>query len=292
MNEDRSRSDRPVRPLTETDETRDHWYDRVLTRLGLKSRESIRHDLEDALAETVEDTDFSPQERAMLKNVLSFHRIRVEDVMVPRADIVAVAADTQPGRAVEPVPHRRPFPPAGLRRDPRRSQGHGPYPGLPRLHRHARRQRHAGSRIGRRDAAAEPRPDRSVDDPVLRQYPAPGPLRAALHAGHRPSGAHAGDAHPHGPRDRRIWRHRRPRLHRGPGRDGGGRHRGRARRGFDPDRSCRPPTAPISPMPAPASTRSRKCSASTLPTRKAPRISTRSAASSSRSPAACRPAAR
>ena len=33
----------------------------------------------------------------MLKNVLSFHRIRVEDVMVPRADIVAVAADTNLG---------------------------------------------------------------------------------------------------------------------------------------------------------------------------------------------------
>jgi len=97
MNEDRSRSDRPVRTPTETDDTRDHWYDRVLTRLGLKPRESIRHDLEDVLAETVEDTDFSPQERAMLKNVLSFHRIRVEDVMVPRADIVAVAADTNLG---------------------------------------------------------------------------------------------------------------------------------------------------------------------------------------------------
>ncbi|NBJ13566.1 hemolysin family protein [Microvirga arsenatis] len=97
MNEDRSRSDRPVRTLTETDETRDHWYDRVLVRLGLKPRESIRHDLEDALEEAVEDTDFSPQERAMLKNVLSFHRIRVEDVMVPRADIVAVASETNLG---------------------------------------------------------------------------------------------------------------------------------------------------------------------------------------------------
>ncbi|MBM6580580.1 HlyC/CorC family transporter [Microvirga sp. BT689] len=98
MNEDRSRSERPpVRTFPETDDTRDHWYDRVLTRLGLKPRESIRHDLEDALEESVEDTDFSPQERAMLKNVLSFHRIRVEDVMVPRADIVAVAADTNLG---------------------------------------------------------------------------------------------------------------------------------------------------------------------------------------------------
>jgi CBS domain containing-hemolysin-like protein len=33
----------------------------------------------------------------MLKNVLGFHRIRVDDVMVPRADIVAVAADTSLG---------------------------------------------------------------------------------------------------------------------------------------------------------------------------------------------------
>jgi CBS domain containing-hemolysin-like protein len=97
MNEDRSRNDRPVRPFPEDDGTRDHWYDRVLIRLGLKPRDSIRHDLEDALEEAVEDTDFSPQERAMLKNVLSFHRIRVDDVMVPRADIVAVAADTNLG---------------------------------------------------------------------------------------------------------------------------------------------------------------------------------------------------
>ncbi len=97
MNEDRSRNERPVRTLSDDDDPREHWYDRVLTRLGLKPRESIRHDLEDVLAETVADTDFSPQERAMLKNVLSFHRIRVEDVMVPRADIVAVAADTNLG---------------------------------------------------------------------------------------------------------------------------------------------------------------------------------------------------
>ena len=33
----------------------------------------------------------------MLKNVLGFHRIRVDDAMVPRADIVAVSADTPLG---------------------------------------------------------------------------------------------------------------------------------------------------------------------------------------------------
>lgn len=60
----------------------------------MRGRESIRDNLEDALSEADGDDDFSPQERAMLKNVLGFHRIRVDDVMVPRADIVAVSADT------------------------------------------------------------------------------------------------------------------------------------------------------------------------------------------------------
>ncbi|MXQ11878.1 hemolysin family protein [Microvirga makkahensis] len=98
MNEDRSRNDRPVRSLSDDEIPREHWYERVLVRLGFKPRDSIRHDLEDALEESsIKDTDFSPQERAMLKNVLSFHRIRVEDVMVPRADIVAVASGTNLG---------------------------------------------------------------------------------------------------------------------------------------------------------------------------------------------------
>ena len=97
MNDDRSPSDGPVRLQPDTEGARERWYERLLTRFGLKSRESIRDDLEDALAETVEDPNFSPQERAMLKNVLGFHRIRVDDVMVPRADIVAVAIDTSLG---------------------------------------------------------------------------------------------------------------------------------------------------------------------------------------------------
>lgn len=97
MNEDRSTNDKPARNGQDPDGQHEHWYDRVLTRLGLKTRDSIRDDLEDALAETIEDPDFSPQERAMLKNVLGFHRIRVEDAMVPRADIVAVSADTTLG---------------------------------------------------------------------------------------------------------------------------------------------------------------------------------------------------
>jgi CBS domain containing-hemolysin-like protein len=95
MNEDRSRNGR-VGDQTDGDGARERWYERLLTRFGLKSRDSIRDDLEDALAEISEET-FTPQERAMLKNVLGFHRIRVDDVMVPRVDIVSVSSDATLG---------------------------------------------------------------------------------------------------------------------------------------------------------------------------------------------------
>lgn len=52
---------------------------------------SLREDLADALSEHAEDAaSFSPGERAMLKNILRLRELRVEDVMVPRADIQAV----------------------------------------------------------------------------------------------------------------------------------------------------------------------------------------------------------
>ncbi len=60
--------------------------------LGL-SGASIRDDIEDALDDASLADDFSPQERAMLKNVLGLHEVRVRDVMVPRADIISVAID-------------------------------------------------------------------------------------------------------------------------------------------------------------------------------------------------------
>jgi CBS domain containing-hemolysin-like protein len=55
---------------------------------------SIRDDIQIALEDTAASEDFSAQERAMLKNVLNLHELRVEDVMVPRADIIAVGVDT------------------------------------------------------------------------------------------------------------------------------------------------------------------------------------------------------
>src|SRR3546814_208209 len=52
---------------------------------------SLREDLADALAESAPgEAAFSPGERAMLNNILRLREVRVEDVMVPRADIKAV----------------------------------------------------------------------------------------------------------------------------------------------------------------------------------------------------------
>lgn len=64
--------------------------DRLRGVFGL-SGASIRDDIQDALEDTSAQTDFSAQERTMMKNVLALHELRVVDVMVPRADIFAVA---------------------------------------------------------------------------------------------------------------------------------------------------------------------------------------------------------
>ncbi len=54
---------------------------------------SVRDDIEDALEGADTNADFTPQERAILKNVLGLHDVRVADVMVPRADIIAAGVD-------------------------------------------------------------------------------------------------------------------------------------------------------------------------------------------------------
>jgi CBS domain containing-hemolysin-like protein len=60
---------------------------------------SLRDDLEVALESEAagETADFSPSERTILQNVLSLGEKRVEDVMVPRADIVAIEAECSLG---------------------------------------------------------------------------------------------------------------------------------------------------------------------------------------------------
>jgi len=53
---------------------------------------SVRDDIEDAIDESAA-AEFTAQEREILKNVLALHDVRVADVMLPRADIVALSMD-------------------------------------------------------------------------------------------------------------------------------------------------------------------------------------------------------
>ncbi len=65
--------------------------DRVLGLFRHRNGSSLREEIADALAETAADAEsFSPGERAMLNNILRLREVRVEDVMVPRADIEGV----------------------------------------------------------------------------------------------------------------------------------------------------------------------------------------------------------
>jgi magnesium and cobalt transporter len=70
----------------------------LLQRLGAYLRghnAEIRNSIEEAIEESDrENTELSPQERRMLANLLRFGELRVDDVMVPRADIVAVEEKT------------------------------------------------------------------------------------------------------------------------------------------------------------------------------------------------------
>jgi CBS domain containing-hemolysin-like protein len=73
-------------------------FERLTTFFRPRNGSSLREDIADALAETASDeAAFSPGERAMLNNILRFREVRVEDVMIPRADIEAVELNTPLG---------------------------------------------------------------------------------------------------------------------------------------------------------------------------------------------------
>jgi CBS domain containing-hemolysin-like protein len=68
------------------------WLAALRARLGLPGGQSLRAALEDALkgSSTADASAFSAGEREMLLRILRFGALRVDDVMVPRADIIAV----------------------------------------------------------------------------------------------------------------------------------------------------------------------------------------------------------
>jgi CBS domain containing-hemolysin-like protein len=73
-------------------------YERIASVFRYRNGSTLREDLADALAEgEAHGTMFSPAERAMLHNILRLREVRVEDVMVPRADIEAVELSTTLG---------------------------------------------------------------------------------------------------------------------------------------------------------------------------------------------------
>ena len=80
--------------VAERSSNRGSIVERFRALFGL-SGASIRDDIEDALEDDAIAEDFTPYEREMLKNVLALHGLKVSDVMVPRADIIAISIDSQ-----------------------------------------------------------------------------------------------------------------------------------------------------------------------------------------------------
>jgi len=67
------------------------FYVRLWRRLFGNGEASLRESIEEVLDESEgDDAGFSSEERHMLRNLLGFRDVRVDDVMVPRADIKAV----------------------------------------------------------------------------------------------------------------------------------------------------------------------------------------------------------
>jgi CBS domain containing-hemolysin-like protein len=90
------------RPSDVAREAGDSWVARMLRALFGWKPGSIRADLEVVLEDgTPGETGFSPEERTMLRNILGLRESRVEDIMLPRADIVAVQQDIPLGELVK-----------------------------------------------------------------------------------------------------------------------------------------------------------------------------------------------
>ena len=88
----------------------------------------------------------SPEERTMIRNILALRGRRIEDVMVPRGDIVAVQQDISLGELVKVFEKAGALAARRLQRHARRSGRHGAHPRPDRLH----------DRAGRRSIPTKP----------------------------------------------------------------------------------------------------------------------------------------
>jgi CBS domain containing-hemolysin-like protein len=76
----------------------DNWFMRAMRALFGWKPNIARADLQDVLdAIGLGESGFTPEESRMLRNILGLRERRVGDVMVPRADIIAVQLDIKVG---------------------------------------------------------------------------------------------------------------------------------------------------------------------------------------------------
>jgi hemolysin (HlyC) family protein len=75
---------------SESAESPQSWFTGLKAKLGLPGTPTLRETVENAVRTAGEADEFSREEREMLLRILRFGTLRVEDVMVPRADIIAV----------------------------------------------------------------------------------------------------------------------------------------------------------------------------------------------------------
>src|SRR5438132_5925310 len=91
-----------VQPRDEARRTAQGWLSRAIRALFGWKAGSVRDDLQVVLdASTPDDAGFTAVERTMLRNILSLHERRIADVMVHRADIVAVKRDIPLGELMD-----------------------------------------------------------------------------------------------------------------------------------------------------------------------------------------------
>jgi CBS domain containing-hemolysin-like protein len=76
--------------------------ERVKDLLHIGNSTSLRSEFLEVLAESkAAETEFTPAERSMLRNILRLRERRIGDVMIPRADIVAVQQDIPLGELLK-----------------------------------------------------------------------------------------------------------------------------------------------------------------------------------------------
>src|SRR5258708_7058418 len=89
------------RPSQAVRENGEGWLARTLRAIFGWKPSTVRADLEDVLEDGGGETDLSPTERTMLRNILGLRERRISDVMVPRADIIAVQRDITLGELMK-----------------------------------------------------------------------------------------------------------------------------------------------------------------------------------------------